>query len=250
MNARRAAMLGLGVACSVVGGVLYARHVRWAQASARAAAAVSASVARGDPVLRVPHISGAITLDGDTDDRGWLGTPGPARTGGFLLPSGKAAIPYSEARLVWGDGYLYLALYASDEDIECRGDQPDQPFALDDAFRLRFSRPGVEYEIDVSPTAVITDSIRRRGGEWDLSWNSGAHASREIDGSLNEPKNRDEEWAVELAIPLESLDMAGERGEILRMSLSRCDSLRGAPPICSAWGDGSAGYGRGMIVLE
>jgi hypothetical protein len=250
MNTRWAAMLGLGVACSVVGGVLYSRHARSAQASARAAAALSAAVARGDPVLRVPHVSGAIVLDGDTDDPGWLRAPGPARTRGFLLPSGKAAIPYSEARLVWGDGYLYLALYASDEDIEVHGDQPDQPVALDDAFRLTFARPGVEYEIDVSPTAVITDSVRRRGGEWDLSWNSGAHASKEIDGSLNEPKNRDEEWAIELAIPLESLDMAGERGEMIRMSLSRCDSLRGAPPICAGWGDGSAGYGRGTIVLE
>jgi hypothetical protein len=250
MNARWAVWFGLGVACLVGGGLLYWRHVRSARAAARAAAALSASVARGDPVMRVPHVPGAIVLDGDTDDPGWVRPPGPARTGGFLLPGGKRAIPYSEARLVWGDGHLYLALYASDEDIESHTDEPDGPVALEDAFRLTFSRPGVEYEIDVSPKAVISDSIRREGGEWDSTWNSGSHASKEIDGSINAPKNLDEEWAIELAIPLESLGLKGERGESIGMSLHRCDSLRGAPPICAGWGEVSAGHGTGTIVLE
>jgi hypothetical protein len=250
MNVRWSVMLGLGAAMLVAAGVTFSRHVRSSRAAAGAAAALSASVARGDPVLRVPHVPGAITLDGDTDDPGWLRAPGPARTGAYVLPNGKAAIPYSETRLVWGDGYLYLALYASDEDIESRADQPDGPVRLDDAFRLVFSRPGVEYEIDVSPRAVIADSIRREGGEWDSTWNSGSHASKEMDGTVNNPKDRDEEWAIELAIPLESLGLKGEPGEIIGMSLSRCDTLHGAPAVCAGWGVGSAEQGRGTIVLQ
>ena len=93
----------------------------------------------------------------------------------------------------------------------------------------------MEYDIDVSPKAVIADSIRRDGGAWDLSWSSGAHASREMDGTINNPKNRDEEWAIELAIPFESLGMKGERGETIGLSLSRCDTLKGAPEICAGW---------------
>jgi len=251
MNRRLVVQVSTGVAALVVGGVLYSRHVRSSEAAARVAAALSASEARGDIVLlRVPHVPGAITLDGDTDVPGWLLPPGPARTGDFLSDTGKPARPYSDTRLVWGDGHLYLALYAADQDIESHTDQPDGPVWLDDAFRVVFSRPGVEYAFDVSPKAVITDSIRRAGGEWDYTWNSGAHASAEMDGTINDPTNKDEEWVIELAIPFESLGMEGVPGESIGMSLSRCDIPKRASRVCSGWGDGSAVEGRGTIVLE
>jgi hypothetical protein len=240
----------LVVALIGVGGVLGWKHVQSSRAAAHAAAALSASVARGDPVLRVPQVPGAITLDGDTDDPGWLRPPGPARTGDFVLPNGKQAVPYSATKLVWGDGFLYVALYASDLDIETHTDQPDGPVWLEDAFRVVFFRPGVEYELDLSPKAVISDSIRRDGGARDFAWSSGAHASKEMDGSLNNPKDRDEEWAIELAVPLESLEMQGEPGETIGLSLSRCDTLNGAPPVCAGWGDGADGRAKGTIVLQ
>jgi hypothetical protein len=104
----------------------------------------------------------------------------------------------------------------------------------------------VEYAIEVSPKTVITDSIRRGDGDWDLGWSSGAHASRELDGTLNDPKNRDEEWAIELAVPLEAIGMRGEPGENIGMSLGRCDQLKGGKRVCASWGEGQTG----TIVLE
>jgi hypothetical protein len=250
MFLRSARALGVGVALLAAGGALYAKHVRSSRRAARAAAAVSASVARGDPVLRVPHVSGNITLDGDTDDPGWVRPPGPARTGAFVFGNEARASPYSEARLVWGGEYLYLALFASDEDIESQTDQPDGPIGQGDAFRVVFSQPGVEYAIDVSPNAVITDSTRRGEGGWDLTWSSGAHASRELDGTINLPKDLDEEWAIELAVPLVSIGMKGEPGENIGLSLRRCDTPKGSPRVCAGWGEGLAGRGKGRIVLE
>lgn len=249
MKTQTWAALGLGAALLMAGGGVAAR--RWAarRAAARIAAAVSAAAAHGGVVLRIPHVTNAITLDGDTDDPGWLRPPGPARTHGFLLRNGETARPYSEARAVWGDGYLYVTLYAADEDIESRTDKPDGPLWLDDAFRVVFSRPGVQYAIDVSPKAIITDSMRKGAGEWDYSWSSGAHASQERDGTLNHPDDMDEEWVIELAVPLDSIGMKGEAGEAIGMTLSRCDTPKGAPRICAGWG---AGWGRssGTIVLE
>jgi hypothetical protein len=243
-------VLGCGVLLLVAGRVLYGRHLRSSRAAAHAEAALSASVARGDPVLRVPHAPGAITLDGDMDDPGWVVPPGPARTGAFVLPNGHEARPYSNTRIVWGDGYLYLSLYAADEDIETHADQPDSPLLQEDAFHIVFSQPGVEYAIDVSPRAVVTDSIRRDGGAWDLTWSSGAHASKELDGTLNNPNNTDEEWAVEIAIPFESLGMKGERGETIGLSVSRCDTPKGVPRVCAGWGEALPDQRRGTIVLE
>ncbi len=245
-------MLGAGLVAAVLlsGGLVYARHVVSRQRSATARATLASAALRGDLILRVPHAPGAITLDGDTDDPGWLLPPGPARTGNFVMNGGKPARPHSEARLVWGGDYLYLALYAADEDIESHVDEPDGPIGEEDAFRVVFAQAEVEYAIEVSPKAVITDSIRRGSGDWDFQWSSGAHASRELDGTINDPRNRDEEWAVELAIPFESLDMRGEPGEHIAMTLSRCDRLGGAPRVCTSWGEGTAPRGKGRIVLE
>ncbi len=251
MIPRSARAAGLGIALLAAGGILYARHVSASRRAATAAATLSASVARGDQVMHVPHAPGPITLDGDTDDPGWLLLPGPARTGDFVFKNGKPARPYSEARVLWSGDYLYLALYASDQDIESHTNRPDEPIGLeDDAFRVLFWRGDLEYSIEVTPRALITDSIRRGNGAWDRSWNSGAHASREIDGSLNDPRGKDEEWAIELAIPLESLGMKGEPGENIGMSLGRCDIPKGAPRICAGWGEGPVDGGRGRIVLE
>ena len=250
MKPRVSVVLGSGVLLLAAGLVLYARHRKSYRATARAEAALSASIARGDPVLRVPHVPGSITLDGDMDDPGWVKSPGPARTGAFVLASGHEARPYSNTRIVWGDGYLYLALYGADEDIESHTDEPDSPLLLEDAFHIVFSRPGVEYVIDVSPKAVVTDAIRKDGGAWDFAWSSGAHVSKEMDGTINDPNNTDEEWAIEMAIPFESLGMKGERGETIGLSLSRCDTPKGVPRVCAGWGLASPDQHPGVIVLE
>jgi Carbohydrate family 9 binding domain-like len=250
MKPRPVATVGLGAILLLSGALLYARHRGSSRRAARAAAALSASTARGDAVLAVPHASGPIALDGDTDDPGWLRPPGPARTGDFLFANGAPGRPHSEAKLVWGDGYLYLSLYAADDDIESRTTEVDGPVWLDDSFRLTFADDGVECAIDVSPMAVVTDAIRRGVGAWDYSWNSGAHASKEMDGTLNDPANTDEEWIIEMAIPFESLGLKGERGENIGFSVRRCDQPRGERRVCTAWGEGPAYTIAGRIVLE
>jgi hypothetical protein len=220
----RAKAVGFGIVL-LSAGVAYARHLTSSHRAAHAAAILSASVARGDLVLPVPHLTGAIALDGDMDDPGWVRPPGPARTGEFLLKNGKPARPHTHARLVWGGEYLYMAVLASDEDIKS-----------DDAIHIVFFQGDTEYAIDVSPKAVITGSIR------------GVHASSEIDGTIDKPNNFDEEWSLELAIPFESLGMTGERGENIGMSLSRCDTPKDGSRVCAGWGD--AQNTRGRIVLE
>jgi hypothetical protein len=242
----------LPVAIALLGlvGLMGARHVGASRRAARSAASLSAAAAQGGVVLRVPHAPGAITLDGDTDDPGWLKPPGPARTGDFSTADGKPARPHSSARLVWGGDYLYLALYAADEDIECHEGEPDALLATDDAFRVVFSQPGVDYAIQVTPKALIRDSIRRGDGAWDPAWSSGAHASWEIDGTMNYPKDRDEEWAIELAVPFESIGMKGERGENVGLSLQRCDTPKEGPRVCASWGGRSDGAASGRIVLD
>jgi Carbohydrate family 9 binding domain-like len=187
-------------------------------------------------VLRVPHAPSPIALDGDNDDPGWTRPPGPARTGPFARAGGGPARPYSDARLLWGDGYLYALLYAADDDIRAKGD----------AFRMRFSRDGVEYAIDVSADGSIRDAARdARGIEPD--WRSGAHVSREIDGTLDDARDSDEEWSVEMAVPLASLGMKGQPGESAGFAVERCDAPGQRAQACGQWGETGGG---GRLVIE
>jgi hypothetical protein len=241
------------VAVVLVGaGVVWARHLFAARARPPVRPPHPSGVP-GEPdfVLHVPHTPGAILLDGDTDDTGWTRPPGPARTHDFLKPNGAPSRPFSEVRTVWGDGYLYLSLYAADEDIESRTTEADGPLWLDDAFRLVFTRGDTQVAIEASPRAIITDSMRKKGpdgwGKWDYAWNSGAHASPEMDGTLNSPSNMDEEWVIEMAIPFESLGLQGQPGESIGFSASRCDTPKNAARVCASWGDGDV---PGRIELE
>src|SRR5665213_325220 len=113
-------------------------------------------------VLGVPHVQGSITLDGDSDDTGWRGPT--ARTHSFVAADGLTPVhPDTEARLVWGDGFLYLNLYAADEDIHALGTKPDGIAAGDDVFHLVFTDRDHVRSIDVSPLGVISDGIQAVG---------------------------------------------------------------------------------------
>jgi hypothetical protein len=239
---RRTWVLGLGLVGALAAGV-GARQVYVRRAAARTPPPTASSrFLGGDLVLRVPHIPGSITLDGDTDDPGWTKPPGPARTGAFLLANGETARPYSDTRMLWGDGHLYLALYAADEDIRSRTDQADGPLWLDDSFRLVFSRGDVDYAIEVSPKGIVTDAVRKAGGEYDYSWSSRVHVSPELDGTLNKPDDMDEEWVIEMALPFESIGLKGEPGETLGFSVKRCDTPKKSARVCAGW--------EGRLVLE
>jgi hypothetical protein len=210
-------------------------------------------------VLHVPHAVGNIALDGDLDDPGW--THGSARTNAFVGPDGVTpARPHSAARFVWSDGYLYVGLYAADEDIRAKGTEHDSPTPGDDVFHVVFTDGKMDRVIDISPVGVITDGTRRAGSSdpLDLGWESHARVSVENDGTMNQPRDHDEEWVIEMAIPFDALGLRGEKGETLGLSLQRCDTFRNGVTSCGSWGevpsasiDKGAGPGKkGLMVLD
>jgi hypothetical protein len=204
-------------------------------------------------ILHARHAEGSIVLDGDTDDPGWRGDV--ARTGAFLsLDDGTAARPHSEAKVTWGDGYLYLELYAADQDIRAAHEVPDGPVWESDSFHVVFDDGAVEHSFDVSPLGTLTDGERRVGAAppgsprpFEYRWNSGAHLSHELDGTPNQPADEDEEWVIEMAIPFDAIGLTGEKGESIGLSMHRCDTLKSGTRSCGSWGEGSR---RGALMLE
>jgi hypothetical protein len=198
-----------------------------------------------DVELHVPRAGGPIVIDGELGDDGWLGRA--ARTGGFVASDGSQSRPYSDARMVWSDGTLYVALYAADEDLRATYREGDAPLWLEDAFHLSFRRDDTELTFDVSPLGTLTDAQRTGERAFDYSWQSGARVSRDVDGTLNDPADDDEEWVIEMAIPLQALGLRGTQGERTGFSIHRCDTPKRGPRLCGGWGEGARG---GVLVLD
>ena len=234
-------MLGATGAAVVVGILIGARFIAPSHAQASSLAPASGPTFE----LHVPRAAGSIVLDGDMDDPGWLKET--ARTNAFVTSDGEPAHPYSDARLVWGDGHLYVALYAADEDIRATQTKSDEPLWLEDSFHLAFTSGRTERAIDVSPIGTLTDGLREGRGPFDYSWESGAHVSHEADGTANDSRDDDEEWVIEMAIPVESLGLAGEPGERIGFSAHRCDTPKHAGRVCASWGEGST---HGVLILD
>jgi hypothetical protein len=202
--------------------------------------------------LHVPRARGGIVLNGDMDDPGWLN--GCARTNAFLNPDGTQVRPYSDARFVYADGILYVGLYAADEDIHAKLQGLDAPVWTEDSFHVVFNDGTTEHSFDLSPIGTLADGERRIGAEgpggthpFDYRWNSDAHVSYEMDGTPNKSSDNDEEWLIEMAIPLGALGLKGEKGERIGVSVRRCDTPHSGVRVCGSWGDGER---RGVLVFD
>ena len=194
------------------------------------AQAVSQPAARELEVRRDPH---PVDLDGELDEGEW---PLAARTGGFRDPSGALARPYSEVRFLWRGQTLWLALHAADGDIRDAAASHDAPQWLGDAFTLRLAPDGAgdAYVIDVSPSGAVSDARVRPGHPVDTTWESGAKVAVDVDGTANDPSDDDEEWFVELGLPLAALGVEAKAGTALTVSVRRCDAPRATPPRCAS----------------
>jgi hypothetical protein len=207
-----------------------------------ALAALAAPQAAATP-LRVARTHETFKLDGELDEPPWNAIA--ARTGAFLDDTGSSARPYSEARFLWDADNLYVGLYAADEDIRATVTEHDGPVWIDDAFALHLSPgpaagdggPATVYAFDISATGVVTDARKVAGGKSDVSWESGIKLGVDRDGTVNNPKDFDEEWVVEAAIPFRSLGIEPRPGARVLVDIGRCDTPRGSKERrCGAWG--------------
>ncbi len=185
-------------------------------------------------VVHVPHLNGPLVLDGELDEAAWHSTPVTK----LLKPDGTEGRPYADVRFLWSsDGIFHVGLYASDRDIVSAGVGPDGPVWKGDAFHTVFSSSdGVEHSFDVGITSdggVLTDGERKAKGAWSYAWQSGARLACDMDeGTADNPNDADEEWVVEMEIPMAALGLRPEPGQRIDFVARRCDvNVRGGPPL-------------------
>jgi hypothetical protein len=224
---RNAEVMALAIA-----GVLASSAVGWVRLHGRKRALHHHASARpSGPVLRVPRAKGPIVVDGEFEEPAWRDA---ALGGAFLDPKGEAARPHSELRALWGPSGLYLALYAADQNIEEKDPKPDGPLWNADSFRLVFELDGEERQLDIAPHGAVTDGVRVPGRAVDFGWQSGARVGSDVDGTVNDRRDDDEEWVEEVLVPWSALGLQGKAGEQVTVRASRCDVPKSGVKSCGS----------------
>lgn len=155
----------------------------------------------------------------------------------FILPlSGRKPLSPTTAGLLWDEEYLYVGYRAHDLDIFALHTERDASTCDDDVLEIFFKTdPGAEpyynFEINALNTVYDAYNLRRKtagGGRRWRSWNCpGLKSAVSIEGTINDPSDRDRHWQLEIAIPFRSLVIPGrnapEAGDRWLFHLARYD---------------------------
>lgn len=152
---------------------------------------------------RVPAVRATVapSIDGQLDEACW-------QQEGTTLVDSLAGEPWSgkagDVRLAWDDTYLYAAAAFADRDVWSTMLTHDDPLWKEEVFELFVfgRREAKRYlELQVSPRGVTFDakfeSYRKGQTDWDSAWKTAV----QLRGTLDNRKDRDQGWSVEVAVP-------------------------------------------------
>jgi hypothetical protein len=204
--------------------------------------------------LHVPRAGAPIAIDAETEGK-TVWEPEAGGTGIFKDASGNGIVPFTEAKARWTPDTLYFLLYAGDLDLEGTVTEKDGPVSRDDSFHVELGHEGRVYTIDVSVLGTVADAdcAGEVGGaqsarRCDTSWDSHAKVAVDRDGTLNQLGDNDEEWVVEMAVPVASLGVRSLReGDRIPFAIRRCEIGKRGVGACGGFGTGKV---HGEIVLE
>jgi len=230
----------------IVAGVAMFRALLFALPAAAVTLSGAATPATDAPPaqLHVPRVAARVRINAETEGKPFWGEDSGV-TRNFRDGHKQGMVPFTQAKVRWGRGFLYLLLYAGDLDLEGRVRQHDGAVENDDAFHLEFGRGDEVRVISVSVLGTIADSLctsSAHGRKCDPSWDSGARLAVDRDGSLNKVGDNDEEWVVEMSIPLARLGVKqAAAGTRIPFSIQRCEVGHDGRHACGSWGSDPPG---------
>jgi hypothetical protein len=153
------------------------------------------------PVV-VPMATGELTIDGEWEESDWS----DVAVRRVFAADGEEARPYSEIRCLHDAQNLYVGLYAGDQNV-----------GVTDYFDLTIG--ALHFHAD--PRGTLTPAI------------PGARSAADLDGTFDDGRDEDEEWLVELALPLSAIGI--RHGLAVPIKVSRCDLPKDGATRCGGW---------------
>lgn len=159
------------------------------------------------------RVEKGISIDGRLHERAWKNAPW---TESFVdIEGDKKPLPLQETRvkMLWDDQYLYIAAQIEEEHIWAYQDKKDQIVYLENDFEVFIDPDGDTdnyYELEINAINNTFDLFLpkpyRKGGRAQLKWDiKELKTAVTVDGTVNNAKDKDKRWIVEMAIPFQSL---------------------------------------------
>lgn len=152
-------------------------------------------------------------IDGRLDDAIWQKAPWSEHFVDIEGPRRPAPGLDTRVRMAWDDSALYIAAMMEEPDLWGTLTQRDTIIFLNNDFEV-FLDPDADthhyYELEINALGTVWDLLLERpyrdGGpavnEWDIG---GLRSAVHLEGSINDPSDRDRGWSVELALPWRGL---------------------------------------------
>lgn len=175
-------------------------------------------------------------IDGDINDAVWQNA---SWTNLFTDIEGEAKpAPYykTRAKMLWDKKYLYVVAEMQDDHVWANLRKHDEIVFFDNDFEI-FVDPDNNthqyFELEFNALNTVFDLFLskpyRVGGGALIGWNAhGLRSAVKINGTLNNPKDKDKGWILECAIPLSILTIGNEvnvpnEGTLWRINFSRVE---------------------------
>ena len=224
------------------------------------------------------RVSGPIRIDGRLDEPAWQRAPQSPRFIDIL--SGARALHDTRAALLWDDENLYIAYRVEEPLVHAQYTNHNDPIYYDNDVEFFIAGRDAYYEFELNafntcyevffiwndayetggfaqapefartrlkPFNGVGFTNHPRGGRLgNFTWSfPGKQTAVHIDGTVNDDKDRDRGWTVELAFPWKGMEWLAKaenrslpprEGEVWRMDFSRFNTYKEASPARDSGG--------------
>ena len=180
---------------------------------------------------------GVIAVDGKLDDPAWAAAPW---TDDFVDIEGDVRPRprfRTRAKMLWDETYFYVAAELAEPHVWGTLKDHDAVIFADNDFEVFIDPEGDNhdyFELEINALATEWDLLLekpyRDGGPALNAWEiPGLREGVHVDGTLNDPSDRDRGWTVELALPWKALAPRNDRpgppsdGDQWRVNFSRVE---------------------------
>lgn len=126
----------------------------------------------------------------------------------------------TRVKLLWDDSCLYIAAQLTEPHIWAKLKDHDDVIFHDNDFELfidphNTTQPYFEVEVNALNTIfdLLLNKPYRNGGVPVINWDvQSLRSAVKMQGTLNDPTDKDEGWTVEMAIPFKSISLGERRG--------------------------------------
>ena len=182
-----------------------------------------------------PRLDSALVIDGHTGDAAWSAAPWSEPFTDIRGELGDPPRHRTRVRLGWDADYFYIAARLDEPHVWATLTERDAVIYHDNDFEVFIDPDGDNHlyaELEINALGTVWDLLLvrpyRDGGPaidaWDIA---GLRSAVDVDGTLNDPRDTDRGWSVELAIPWRVLEPIAGRacppapGDIWRLNFSR-----------------------------